>query len=167
MSKLSRFIKKNKKTLLTAGRVLAAGLTRGKSEKVVQNLKGVGAAVKVYKGLKKQATKAEGAIAAKIGALTPPKIVGISSTAATVMPGGAKLKGVSTSSAPRRKKAAATAIAKPPRTAKPRSSGKKRTPPKGGLDLKGLSASWAKAGKPGKWIDWVKGAKGRKKKGTK
>lgn len=27
----------------------------------------------------------------------------------------------------------------------------------GGLDLKALSVSWRKAGKPGRWIDWVKG----------
>ena len=37
---------------------------------------------------------------------------------------------------------------------KPKSA--RKAPPKGGKDLKALSASWKAAGKPGKWIDWVK-----------
>lgn len=39
------------------------------------------------------------------------------------------------------------------------STGAKRKPPTGGLDLKALSRSWNAAGKPGKWIDWVKSHK--------
>ena len=42
-----------------------------------------------------------------------------------------------------------------------KSSGSKRTPPKGGLDLKGLSAEWKKAGKPGTWRDWIKSHAGK------
>lgn len=36
------------------------------------------------------------------------------------------------------------------------SSGKGRTPPKGGLDLKRMSAAWKAAGKPGTWINWIR-----------
>lgn len=32
----------------------------------------------------------------------------------------------------------------------------KRVPPKGGLDLKAMSAAWHKAGKPGDWRSWCK-----------
>lgn len=157
MSMLSKFVKKHKKALLTGVRVIAAGVTRGKSEKVVGQLKGIGAAVKVYKGLTKQPTKAEAAVAAK--AVRAPNIVPISSVKATTMPGGAKLKGVPTTSgstarkraavvaAPKRKKAAAKAKAP---------SGAKRKAPKGGKDFKALSASWKAAGKPGTWLAWVK-----------
>lgn len=35
-------------------------------------------------------------------------------------------------------------------------SGKGRTPPKGGLDLKRMAAQWRAAGKPGTWIGWIK-----------
>lgn len=65
------------------------------------------------------------------------------------LPGGKSIK-TAVRAAPRRKKAAASAR-KAPRATK---SGRKA--PSGGLDLKALSASWKKAGKPGKWIDWVK-----------
>lgn len=34
-----------------------------------------------------------------------------------------------------------------------------RKPPVGGLDLKGLSASWKAAGKPGSWQAWIKANK--------
>ena len=45
------------------------------------------------------------------------------------------------------------------RKAKRAPSGKKRAPPKGGLDLKALSASWKAAGKPGTWQGWIKANK--------
>lgn len=32
----------------------------------------------------------------------------------------------------------------------------KRTPPKGGLDLKAMSTAWKAAGKPGTWQGWIK-----------
>jgi hypothetical protein len=32
----------------------------------------------------------------------------------------------------------------------------KRSPPKGGLDLKAMSARWNAAGKPGTWLGWIK-----------
>ena len=91
-----------------------------------------------------------------------PSIVPISAATATpratTMPGGAPLKGV-TVSAPRRRKAAASLTVKPKKTRVPKAkkaAGSGRKPPKGGKDLKALSASWKAAGKPGRWIDWVK-----------
>ena len=37
-----------------------------------------------------------------------------------------------------------------------RSSGKGRTPPAGGLDLKAIAAEWRRQGKPGTWIGFIK-----------
>jgi len=163
MSMLSKFVRKHKKALRIGARVIAAGITRGKSEKVIGQLKGIGAAVKVYKGAVKQSTKAEAAQVAKTMTLGAPNVVPQSSVSAKTMPGGAKLQGVSSGAAPRRRKArkAAVAVAPAPRKraaarARKAPSGSKRLPPKGGKDLKALSASWKAAGKPGKWIDWVK-----------
>ncbi len=47
--------------------------------------------------------------------------------------------------------------------AKRASTGGKRTPPKGGLDLKAIASAWRAAGKPGKWIDYIKSNPIRKK----
>lgn len=35
-------------------------------------------------------------------------------------------------------------------------TGKGRTPPRGGLDLKAMAAQWRAAGKPGTWLGWIK-----------
>lgn len=48
---------------------------------------------------------------------------------------------------------------KAPRKPAKASSGAKRAPPKGGLDLKALSASWKAAGKPGTWQGWIQANK--------
>jgi hypothetical protein len=164
MSVLSKFVRKNKKALLTGLRVVAAGVTRGKSEKIVSNLKGIGAAVKVYKGLTKRPSKSESAQQAKLNSVhvTPPRIVPISAVQATTMPGGKKLSGVPTFSGSSKRapvavvkvkgRKRAAAKAKAPRKA---SSGK-RAAPKGGKDFKALSVSWNAAGKPGTWLAWVK-----------
>lgn len=62
----------------------------------------------------------------------------------------------------RKAKAKAKAKAtKPPKAPKAPKAKTTRKPPKGGLDLKALSASWKAAGKPGTWIGWVK-SKGKK-----
>jgi hypothetical protein len=162
VSQLTRFLKKHKKAVLTGVRVIAAGVTRGKSEKVVQNLKGIGAAVKVYKGLTKRPAKSEAAVQAKAAAVSPPKIVGISEAKAQSMPGGKRIPGLpQTSGTTTRKRARVAAVkqsksARKKAAAKPAAKGGKRTAPSGGKDFKALSASWKKAGKPGKWIDWVK-----------
>lgn len=97
-------------------------------------------------------TKAERVLHRKTATAVPvlsrPKVVDIK---ASTMPGGAPLS-VRT---PRPRKVSvkpAKAARRGTRTA----SGGGRKPPKGGKDLKALSASWKAAGKPGKWLDWVK-----------
>lgn len=155
MSMLSKFVKKNKKGLLKVGRVILAGVTKGKSEKIISKAESIGHAVKTYKGLSKKATKAEEAALARAAALSPPKVVSISS-AATAMPGGSPIRGVA------RKKAAASVVKKPKKraakgTAKaPKRPAKGRKAPTGGKDFKALSKSWNAAGKPGTWLAWVK-----------
>jgi hypothetical protein len=94
-------------------------------------------------------TKAQKAAIKRMGTLAPPKVVDIR---ASTMPGGAPLRGVAVK---RTRKVAAAKPKAPKRPAKAR-SGAKRSPPKGGKDLKALAASWKAAGKPGKWLDWVK-----------
>ena len=89
---------------------------------------------------------------APVPVLAQPKVVDIK---ASTMPGGAPLRGVSTGPKRRRKAAAIAAPKRAPKAPR-KASGSGRKPPKGGKDLKALSASWNAAGKPGKWIDWVK-----------
>ena len=94
--------------------------------------------------------KAQKALLNRIKVKAPtvvPISAGTAKPPAVTMPGGSPLSTRST--VRRRPKVAA---AKPRKAA----SGSKRKPPKGGKDLKALSASWKAAGKPGKWIDWVK-----------
>ena len=98
-------------------------------------------------------TKAAKAQLRKAAVLQTPGIVAASARkpAAIARPGGAPLKAASLTARARVKpiKAKKTAKVK-------KASGAKRAPPKGGKDLKALSASWKAAGKPGKWLDWVK-----------
>lgn len=150
---IAKIAKKNKKSLLIGARVIAAGVTRGKSEKVIGNLKSVGAAVKTYKGLTKRPNKSESAILAKAATLGTPPLVNIKAPAQT-MPGGAPLRGVARLPGAARPKARKVAASKPKKAA-PKRSGSGRKPPKGGLDLKALSASWKAAGKPGTWQGWI------------
>lgn len=157
MSKLSRAFKKVRKalklppvTLGTAAKIGAAAATGG--------LPALGAAVAVSKlksaaaaGIKKAVkSKADRFLHKRTVILTPTISNGATKPAAVTMPGGAPIaRGVKAS---KRRKAAASA--KPKRARK--ASGGGRKPPKGGKDLKALSASWKAAGKPGRWIDWVK-----------
>jgi hypothetical protein len=158
MSWLSSAIRKNKKglkkTLKIGARVVLAGVTRGKSEKVISQAKSIGAAVKTYRGLTKRHNKSENAALAKAMSVQRPTVVPIKAMPATTMPGGAPLKGVRAAKRTRAAKPAAAAKA-PKRPRKARSGGK-RPPPKGGKDFKALSASWKAAGKPGTWLGWVK-----------
>lgn len=152
-------------TLGSAGRIGAAIVTRGKSEKVVQALKGVGAAVKGIKGAPApRLTKAEKAQVLKQAMAVPrPTIVPISSVSATAKPGGAPIAKRKRAAARPRRAATPKRAARKPRAARKARAASggvrtraKRTPPKGGLDLKGLSAAWKAAGKPGTWAEWVK-----------
>lgn len=97
-------------------------------------------------------TKAEKALAKKVLGQRP----NVDRTmVASTMPGGAPIAG---RASPRRarmgvtRKAAAAAVKKSVKKA----TGGKRTAPRGGKDLKALSASWKAAGKPGSWMAWVK-----------
>lgn len=95
--------------------------------------------------------KAQKALVNRIKVKAPtivPISAGTAKPPAVTMPGGAPL---STRATVRRRPKLAAAAPKARKAA-----GGKRKPPKGGKDLKALSASWKAAGKPGKWIDWVK-----------
>ena len=134
-------------TLGTTGRVVAAAVTRGKSEKVIGQLKGVGAALQAVKGAPlPRITKAEAAHVIKTFRARAPRVVPMSAVQAETMPGGAPLAKARRASKPR-----AAKRAKAPR----KRAGGGRKPPTGGLDLKALSASWKAAGKPGTWQGWI------------
>jgi hypothetical protein len=163
---LKRFIKKARKAIglpaITLGNAakIGAGLATG-------GIAG-GLAVGVLKSKLKSAavggikqvvrSKAQKAQLKRAMVLAPPTVVGIA--ASQTMPGGAPLRGVRVTT-PRSKPKAATGGKKRKSPAKRRAaatkapSAKKRTPPKGGLDLKALSASWKAAGKPGTWQGWI------------
>lgn len=158
MSKLSKLVKKARKklklpplTLGTAAKVGAAVATGG--------LPALGTAVVLSKlknaavGGVKQAIKSKAAkvLSKRTAILTPPITASPAKPKATHRPGGAAMKAAVAALGPR-------AAAARPRVKKARAkaSGGGRKPPKGGKDLKALSASWKAAGKPGKWIDWVK-----------
>lgn len=129
---------------------IGAGLGVLGTAAIKSKLRSAGAAA-AKRGLGVLRTKAEKALARKTHAMKPNVTV---SPAATTMPGGAPLAKLPSAAAPRRRRkgAAAPRSAKAPRKA----AGGGRKPPKGGKDLKALSASWKAAGKPGRWIDWVK-----------
>jgi len=139
------------------GKVAKAGLsvaTHGVSDKVLSVAKTLGIGTKKAKVVRPQALMAQ---VEKIGQMKPSARI----TSYTDI-----------SDAPiiiRRKKPAARRATRPtrarsaPRTPVSRASararvstGAKRSAPKGGLDLKRISAMWASAGKPGKWIDFIK-----------
>lgn len=103
-------------------------------------------------------SKAAKALAKKIPGMAPAGLANGSTPAATTMPGGAPLKKLRAAVVRRAKKPKKEKVAKG--TPGTKATGGKRKAPKGGLDLKGLSASWKKAGKPGTWAQWVGKKKG-------
>lgn len=97
-------------------------------------------------------TKAEKTIAAKMSALSP---LAVRDIRATTMPGGAPLRGMVS-----RVRTAARRVKRRKRPQKPQKRATSaRKAPKGGLDLKAISARWKAAGKPGKWLDFVKASR--------
>lgn len=164
-AKLKKGFKKARKALgipaVTLGNVAKAGAVVGTG-----GIGGLAGAVALSKlksaaiGGVKQAIKAKAQRAvlqrlkktAPVPVLSRPTIVPIR---AETMPGGAPLRGVPTGLTKRRRKAPSSP-AKAAKAPKPARAKGTRKPPKGGKDLKALSASWKAAGKPGKWIDWVK-----------
>jgi len=140
------------------GKVAKSGLsvvTKGASDKIFSALKGKGnakaAAKQAYGGITTNQTQAQIAKVAK-----PAK----STTAVIKQATGVKRK------AKKRKKAAAdpyrSAQREPTRAKAPRVKTAKvkkvsnRKPPKGGLNLKAMSAKWRAAGSPGTWQQWIK-----------
>lgn len=151
MSFLSKLLKKAKKPLLGIVRGAASAATGGLSEKAI----GLGSAVikarKVGKAVKALAKSPKLKLAeVKYSIPAPTEGVGVQ---ATTMPGGASLR----AKAPKRRKTRAKATKR--RTTSATKSKSKRQPPKGGLNLKALSASWKAAGKPGTWQQWIKANK--------
>lgn len=154
MSWLSRGIKKARKTLhlpaITLGNVakLSGALATG-------GVGALGAAAIASKlrnaavgGIKQVVrSKAEKALHDRLATLLPNRDAGNTAAPAQTMPGGAPLRGLGA-------KVARAAHSRRARAAS--SPAKRRSAPKGGLDLRALSASWKAAGKPGRWIDWVK-----------
>lgn len=168
---LRRFIKKARKTLglpaITLGNVAKVGAAAASG--------GLGGAAMALGGaalrskLKNAAiggvkqvlrTKAQRALARRIH-VTAPRVVPISAATvkppAETLPGGAPLQGRAPArrgavTAPRTRRRKAAAAPRAPKA--PRAKGT-RKPPKGGLDLKALSASWKAAGKPGTWQAWI------------
>lgn len=146
----------------------ASVLTHGASDQVLKVLKGRGQVKQVLaKGPNVPATNNEAATIAKLlptqrlpfsRPYQPPdaslntfaskirnRVAGLDAyQRAAPMPSKRVGKGTAT----KRKKAAPAPKAK-----------SKRAPPSGGLDLKGLSASWKAAGKPGTWQGWIQANK--------
>lgn len=165
--KLARGVRKTvgKKLLTKALRIGAGIVTGGQSEVALRGVSKVRSLAKslgVRTGRRGRLSKSESVTVAKLAGMAPPQLK--TTPSAETMPGGAPLSRsvqsqwdagfnpVYGGKAPRsytglRQRAAKTARKAP--------SGR-RKPPKGGKDLKALSASWKAAGKPGRWIDWVK-----------
>jgi hypothetical protein len=112
----------------------------------------------------KQAVKSKAAKKLVQRVIAHAPTIGASATKppAQTMPGGAPIKKLVARSrklARLKRPPKAMKVTKPKKAkaAKASGSGVRRSgPPKGGKDLKALSASWNAAGKPGRWIDWVK-----------
>lgn len=126
------------------GKVAKAGLsvvTKGASDKIFSALKGKGAAKpaakQAYGGITTNQTQAA------VAKVTTPK----KNTTAVIK----QATGVKKKAAPKRKKAAAPKV----KTAKVKKVSN-RKPPKGGLNLKAMSAKWRAAGSPGTWQGWIK-----------
>lgn len=127
-----------KKALPLVAKGIASNVPGGTH--VLKAVKAVGAAIRSKKvaAIKLQPASVRGIIA-KHQITAPGKIRAPKVTVA--MPGGAPIAG-----GKRQKRVKKVKKVK----------GSNRTPPKGGLDLRTLSASWRAAGKPGTWRDWIK-----------
>lgn len=150
MSWLSKGIKKARKALhlpaITLGNVakLGAGVATGG----VAGLAGAALASKLKSaavgGIKQVVrAKAQKALNDRFATLVPNRQAPNSMAPADTMPGGSPFRRFASEVRRRRRKAASS-----PRKA--------RSAPKGGLDLRALSASWKAAGKPGSWMDWIR-----------
>lgn len=136
------------------GKVAKTGLsvvTKGLSDKVLSALKSTGQA--------KQAAKQAAAQVATQQRLAMLTKVSPSMAKAPAQKVTLALRPLTGKKAPAKKRKKAAPKAK----AVKKTSGAKRTPPKGGLDLAAIARQWKAAGKPGKWIDYIKANPIRKK----
>lgn len=101
-------------------------------------------------------SKAEKAIVSRIAKLAPAlhPVAATISSKATARPGGAPL-GAAAGAAAKLKRATHSRRRRKAKAKPIKAAGAKRRAPTGGLDLKGLSASWRAAGKPGTWQGWI------------
>ncbi|MGV0982832.1 MAG: hypothetical protein ACOYB0_10775 [Polynucleobacter sp.] len=154
MSLLSKLIKKVKKPLLGAAKTALGVATGGLSDKAIA-LANTGK--KLLKGRKvaKQLDAMPRLRIADVRYSVPGPREGVS-VSAEAMPGGSSLR---KKSPKRRKSAAAKKRATQAKNGREFLKRAKRAAPKGGLDLKKLSASWKAAGKPGTWQGWIKANK--------
>jgi|SRR5215211_264853 len=149
---LKKIIKKARKKLhlpaITLGNVakVGAGFATG-------GVGGIGAAAIGSKlrshaigGIKQMVrSKADKALHDRLATLIPNRQAPNTAAPADARPGGAALRAIV-------RKATRRAV----RTSSRPAAATKRRAPTGGLDLKGLSASWKAAGKPGTWMDWIR-----------
>lgn len=174
-----------KKLIKRALRVGVGLATGGQSEvalRAVQKARTVAKGLGISRRGRKN--KSEAVVIAKMAGMAPPQLR--TTPSATTMPGGAPLvksarRGIPSRRSARPKRARVFRSKNPegsdgyyadlerfnrvpkskrsygnPVGVPQKASGSRRKPPKGGKDLKALSASWKAAGKPGRWIDWVK-----------
>jgi len=134
--------------------VARAGLnvaTGGTSEKVLGVLKNLGKSKQV--AASPDLTMQQEAMVNKLGSLSPRLSTTqvLHNVRKQVLQGGAAEYG--TKRMPGRAKKKPVTVKK---VKVPKAPGAKRAAPRGGLDLKAISAMWAAAGKPGKWVDFIK-----------
>lgn len=160
--KLGGAVKKLARSKIVQGALNTS--TGGLSGKAISVAKGIGAAMKGGKAMRKQNKSIVMHLAKQA---SPPAIV------PDIQP--LQVRDMTPSSAPRRKpskklKAALARVKKRANRKYPgdtmssneyrkslrKKYGVKRPPPKGGLDLKAMAKEWRAAGKPGDWRSWIK-----------
>lgn len=178
MSWLSKAIKRNKKHITKLVQKGASVATGGLSDKAIAIAK---SGAKLVKGAKAKRTldriPKPQLDAIRLKSKVPTAATRIDNTA-VAMPGGARIAGAAAPWLGKGKRRTAKQIeaaeakaygltvqrpksSKVPKATKAKAKKApkvkaKRSPPKGGIDLKALSAAWKAQGKPGKWIDFVK-----------
>jgi hypothetical protein len=134
------------------GKVARAGLsvvTHGASEKILATVKKLGAAKQIANT--PDLTAQQQALVNKLGPPLSPTTkrteVYLGDLQARVNEGGKKMPGRAKK---KPKPYVGAPVLKAPKVKKPRAA------PKGGLDLKAISALWQSQGKPGRWVDFIK-----------
>jgi len=154
------------KAASSIGKSALSAATGGASDKVLKIVKGTGIFSKKQRQQPGQLNNQQQALALKIGGPNPRVRITESLQRAGR---GVVMTTTHKRGSPAYKRVASYAKAKGRRvkSIKPKSGARsaalkpkaKRAPPKGGLDLKALSASWKAAGKPGTWQGWIQANK--------